>query len=235
MLTNKWIVVDKKVEQAERPYTYTLIFVGEPNCLKTSIIRTKLDLQVGALIKKDSTHIEPIENLYNDKRTKMARVELATCRDFYKNPSIKVSLFGIDYGIFEGVIHNPQSNLKLTRGDIITTALWKNPDNSVELHIVKNLTQKTQYIYDEKAKYTQEMVVLDADGAGAFDGATSYKHLLVNSHSGHYSIIVPSTSSFFSVHEQDEVLVLDNEQDNWFEILDNKTINDVISKYVRQK
>ena len=78
------------------------------------------------------------------------------------------------------------------------------------------------------------MVVLDADSAGAFDGATSYKHLLVNSHSGHYSIIVPSTSSFFSVHEQDEVLVLDNEQDNWFEILDNKTINDVISKYVRQ-
>lgn len=235
MLTNKWIITDKKVEHSDLPYKYTMIFVGEPNCPQTSIIKANLDMPVGTLTKMGIDTIEPIENLYDSPKTKMARVELATCRDFYKNKSIKVSLFGIKYGIFENVIPNPQLNLKLTRGDIVTTALWKNPDNTLELHIINNLTTNTQYIYDQRAKHTQEMIVLDADMAGAFDGRASYKHLLVSSFSGRYSVIVPSTNTFFSVHEKDEVLVLDNQRDNWFEILDNKSINDVISRYVKQR
>lgn len=235
MLTNKWVITDKQTDYSDMPYQYTLVFVGEPNQPKKCVIRTDVNMGVGTMTKMDVSSIEPLENLYNAPKTHTARVELVTCRNFYKNPSIKVSLFGIDYGIFEGVIHNPQSNLNLTRGDIVTTALWRNPDGTVELHIINNLTTNTQYIYAQGIKYTQEMVVLNADMAGAFNGKESYKHLMVDAHSGCYSVIVPSTSYFFSVQEQDKILVLESPKDNRFEILDNKTINNIISKYVRQK
>ena len=235
MLTNKWVIVDKEEGRFGLPNTYMIVYVGEPNCTKTGIIKTTLDMQIGTLARIDDSYIKPLENLHNSDGLEIARVKLATCRNFYKNKSIKITLFGINYGIFEGVIHEPLPNTDLTRGDILTTALWKNPDNTLEVHIIKNMTKNMCYINDEQAKYTQEMVVLDADMAGAFDGQASYKHLLVRSYSGTYSIMVPSTSSFFSVHENDEVLVLDNQKDRWFEILDNKTINDVISNYVRQR
>ena len=133
------------------------------------------------------------------------------------------------------MIHDPHPNTDLTRGDIVTTALWKNPNNTLELHIIKNITKNVCYINNKQAKFTQEMVVLDADMAGAFNGKTSYKHLLVSSYFGHYSVILPSTDSLFSVHENDEILVSENYKTNQLEILDNKTINDVMSRYVRQK
>ena len=234
MPINKWIIVDKEKGRGGLPNTYIMVYVGEPNCPKTGIFQTTFDMQIGTLIQKNDNYMEPIENLYTNQ-TNVARVELATCREFNKKQSIKVSLFGINYGIFECVISKPQSNMKLKRGDIVMTALWKKPDDTIELHIIKNLTTNMQYICNDGAKFVQDMVVLDADMAGAFDTKTSYKHLLVSSFSGVYSMIVPSTDSLFSVHEKDEILVSENYKTNQLEILDNKSINNVISDYVRQR
>lgn len=233
MLPDKYIITDKKKTGDLRyPYGYTLVFVGQSNCQQTHVMRSDLDIPVGNLVTIDKFGIKPWEILYTNEQIKNSYAQMVICYNYQKNNSIKITLFDLDYGIIAAIVQNPLACTELTRGHIVSGAKWGDI-----FYITKNLSTNTTYIKNDNIMVTHDMVVLDATLAGDYYNKPSYKHLFV--HSGRYfSVMVPATDKLFSVQENDELLIWDDQQNDVFDVLDNNTINKLMTDHVlrqRQK